>query len=90
VSGVRPLLSRRQRRWIRTAGEGDFVGGGRERVASNLGVPGSVLKDYMQTGKFTRGDQDFSAQCAIVLGGNIETDLERPDGNGRGLSAAGR
>jgi len=37
----------------------------------------SVLKDYMQTGKFTRGDQEFSAQCSVVLGGNIDTDLER-------------
>jgi ATP-dependent Lon protease len=37
----------------------------------------SVLKDYMQTGKFTRGDQEFSAPCSIVLGGNIDTDLER-------------
>jgi ATP-dependent Lon protease len=36
----------------------------------------SVLKDYMQTGKFSRGDQEFSAQCSIVLGGNIDTDLE--------------
>ena len=23
----------------------------------------SVLKDYMQTGRFSRGDQEFSAQC---------------------------
>lgn len=37
----------------------------------------SVLKDYMQTGKFSRGDQEFSAQCSIVLGGNIDTDLKR-------------
>ena len=37
----------------------------------------SMLKDYMQTGKFTRGDQGFSAQCSIVLGGNIDTDLRR-------------
>jgi ATP-dependent Lon protease len=36
----------------------------------------SILKDYMQTGKFSRGDQEFSAQCSIVLGGNIDTDLE--------------
>src|SRR5256712_3513526 len=36
----------------------------------------SVLKDYMQTGKFTRGDQEFSAPCSIVLGGNIDTDVE--------------
>lgn len=37
----------------------------------------SILKDYMQTGKFTRGDQEFSASCSIVLGGNIDTDLEK-------------
>ena len=36
----------------------------------------SMLKDYMQTGKFTRGDQEFSAPCSIVLGGNIDTNLE--------------
>ncbi len=36
----------------------------------------SVLKDYMQTGKFSRGYQEFSAPCSIVLGGNIKTDLE--------------
>jgi ATP-dependent Lon protease len=36
----------------------------------------SVLKDYMQTGKFSRGDQEFSAPCSIVLGGNIDTNLE--------------
>jgi len=35
-----------------------------------------VLKDYMQTGKFSRGDQEFSAPCSIVLGGNIDTNLE--------------
>jgi ATP-dependent Lon protease len=37
----------------------------------------SVLKDYMQTGKFSRGDQEFSAPCSIVLGGNIDTDMEK-------------
>lgn len=37
----------------------------------------SVLKDYMQTGRFSRGDQEFTAQCSVVLGGNIDTDLER-------------
>jgi ATP-dependent Lon protease len=36
----------------------------------------SVLKDYMQTGKFSRGDQEFSAPCSIVLGGNIDTNME--------------
>jgi ATP-dependent Lon protease len=43
----------------------------------------SVLKDYMQTGKFSRGDQEFSAQCSIVLGGNIETNLDAKEPNGR-------
>jgi ATP-dependent Lon protease len=36
----------------------------------------SMLKDYMQTGKYTRGSQEFSAPCSIVLGGNIDTNLE--------------
>ena len=43
----------------------------------------SVLKDYMQTGKFSRGDQEFSASCSIVLGGNIDTDLERREPESR-------
>jgi hypothetical protein len=33
----------------------------------------SVLKDYMQTGKFSRGDQEFTAPCSVFLGGNIDT-----------------
>ena len=37
----------------------------------------SVLKDYMQTGRFSRGPLEFTAQSSIVLGGNIDTDLER-------------
>jgi ATP-dependent Lon protease len=37
----------------------------------------SVLKDYMQTGRFSRGPLEFTAQASIVLGGNIDTDLER-------------
>jgi ATP-dependent Lon protease len=41
----------------------------------------SMLKDYMQTGKFSRGDQEFTAPCSIVLGGNIDTNMElhQPD-----------
>jgi ATP-dependent Lon protease len=35
----------------------------------------NMLKDYMQTEKFNRGDQEFSSQCSIVLGGNIDTDM---------------
>ena len=34
----------------------------------------SVLKDYMQTGKFSRGPQEFATQASIVLGGNIDCD----------------
>lgn len=35
----------------------------------------SILKDYMQTGKFSRGNQEFSTQSSIVLAGNIDTDM---------------
>jgi ATP-dependent Lon protease len=35
----------------------------------------SVLKDYMQTGQFSRGANQFNAGASIVLGGNIETDM---------------
>jgi ATP-dependent Lon protease len=37
----------------------------------------SVLKDFMQTGRFSRGPLEFSSAASIVLGGNIDTDLER-------------
>lgn len=37
----------------------------------------SILKDYMQTGKFSRGPQEFSSQASIILAGNIDTDVER-------------
>lgn len=36
----------------------------------------SVLKDYMQTGRFSRGNNEYVAQASIVLGGNIDTDVE--------------
>lgn len=36
----------------------------------------SVLKDYMQTGRFSRGNHEYNAQASIVLGGNIDTDIE--------------
>jgi ATP-dependent Lon protease len=35
----------------------------------------SVLKDYMQTGTFSRLGQQFQSDASIVLGGNIDTDL---------------
>jgi ATP-dependent Lon protease len=37
----------------------------------------SVLKDYMQTGKFSRGGLEFTTQASIVIAGNIETDIEQ-------------
>lgn len=37
----------------------------------------SVLKDYMQTGRFGRGPLEMSSTASIVLGGNIDTDLAR-------------
>ena len=37
----------------------------------------SLLKDYMQTGHFSRGPLEFTSQASIVLGGNIDTDLKR-------------
>ncbi len=37
----------------------------------------SVMKDYMQTGRFSRGSLEFSAQASIVLGGNIDTNMEK-------------
>ena len=39
----------------------------------------SILKDYMQTGKFSRGPLEFSAQASIVLGGNIDTNIWRKE-----------
>lgn len=37
----------------------------------------SVLKDFMQTGRFSRGRQEFSSQASIVLGGNIDVNAAR-------------
>jgi len=34
----------------------------------------NILKDYMQTGKFSRGDQEFTSGASIVLGGNLDLD----------------
>jgi len=36
----------------------------------------SVLKDFMQTGRFSRGPHEFSSQASIVLGGNIDTNIK--------------
>ncbi len=37
----------------------------------------SVLKDFMQTGRFSRGPQEFTSQASVVLGGNIDSDVTR-------------
>jgi predicted ATP-dependent Lon-type protease len=34
-----------------------------------------LQKDYMQPERLDRGDQEFSTQCSIVLGGTIDTDI---------------
>ena len=36
----------------------------------------NILKDYMQTGQFSRGDQEFTSTASIVLAGNIELDVK--------------
>jgi len=43
----------------------------------------SVLKDFMQTGRFSRGPLEFSSQASIVLGGNIDTDIAQRKPAGR-------
>ncbi len=36
----------------------------------------NILKDFMQTGKFSRGDQEFTSGASIVLAGNIEIEKD--------------
>jgi ATP-dependent Lon protease len=36
----------------------------------------NILKDYMQTGQFTRGDQELTSAASIVLAGNIELEMK--------------
>ena len=35
----------------------------------------NILKDFMQTGQFSRGDKEFTASASIVLAGNIEINI---------------
>jgi ATP-dependent Lon protease len=37
----------------------------------------TTLKDYMQSGTFSRLGKQFQSEASIVLGGNIDTDLAR-------------
>ena len=34
----------------------------------------NMMKDFMNTGKFARGDTEFGSGCSIVFGGNIDCD----------------
>ncbi|KKL22700.1 hypothetical protein LCGC14_2432840, partial [marine sediment metagenome] len=34
----------------------------------------SMLKDFMNTGRFTRGNTEFGSECSVVFGGNIDCD----------------
>lgn len=43
----------------------------------------SILKDYMQTGRFSRGNQEFSAAASIILAGNIDVDAEKKSPSGQ-------
>jgi len=45
----------------------------------------SVLKDFMQTGHFSRGPLEFNANASIVLGGNIDTDIKHKEPSQRYL-----
>lgn len=36
----------------------------------------NMLKDYLNSGRFTRDDQTFSSECSVVLSGNIDTDRQ--------------
>jgi len=36
-----------------------------------------TLKMFMQSGQYTRDNLEFTSQCSVVLGGNINTDIEK-------------
>lgn len=37
----------------------------------------NMMKDFMNTGKFARGDTEFGSECSIVFGGNIDCDRSK-------------
>jgi ATP-dependent Lon protease len=39
----------------------------------------SMLKDYMESGQFSRGAKTYSSDASIVLCGNLDVEAERPD-----------
>ncbi len=45
----------------------------------------SMLKDYMESGQFSRGNRTFSAEASLFFAGNLEVDGERPDARYRHL-----
>ena len=47
----------------------------------------SILKDYMESGNFSRGNLSFASDASIVMCGNIEVQNNRPADNYRHLLA---
>lgn len=45
----------------------------------------STLKDYMESGQFSRGSKGFVADAGLVFGGNIDVDGNQPSGKYRHL-----
>jgi len=38
----------------------------------------STLKDYMESGQFSRGSKSFNADASLVFGGNLDVDGDKP------------
>lgn len=45
----------------------------------------STLKDYMESGQFSRGSRSFAADASLVFGGNLDVDGANPAGKYRHL-----
>lgn len=45
----------------------------------------SMLKDYMESGQFSRGAKTYSSDASLVLAGNLDVDGAKPDGRYRHL-----
>jgi ATP-dependent Lon protease len=45
----------------------------------------STLKDYMESGQFSRGAKSFASDASLVFTGNLEVDGEQPDARYRHL-----
>jgi len=38
----------------------------------------SILKDFMESGQFTRGNKQFGSDCGIYMAGNIDVEEDKP------------